>query len=66
MRSFVRRARDYHRYYRVLDMEGNIEGQQMIDKMRKVQNEHRDLIDMEPGFFNNQYESLDRGWLSLE
>ena len=54
VRRFARRARDYCRTYRVLDKVGSIDGQETIEKMRKKQKAHRNIIDMEPGFLNTQ------------
>ena len=54
VRRFARRAREYCRSYRALDEMGNIDGKEIIEKMRKKQNAHRNIIDMEPGFLNTQ------------
>ena len=54
VRRFARRAREYCRSYRVLDEMGNIDGKEIIEKMRKKQKAHRNIIDMEPGFLNTQ------------
>ena len=54
LRRFARRARDYCRSYRVLDKLENIDSQETIEKVLKLQKAHRNIIDMEPGFLNTQ------------
>ena len=54
VRRFARRGRDCCRRYRVLDKVGSIDGQEIIEKMRKKQKAHRNIIDMEPRFLNTQ------------
>ena len=61
VRRFARRARDYCRSYLVLDMVGSIDSQEIIEKMRKTQKAHRNIIDMEPDFLATQYQSSGRG-----
>ena len=51
---FARRAREYCRFYRVLDEMGNIDGKDIIEKMWRKQKAHRNIIDMEPDFLNTQ------------
>ena len=54
VRRFARRAREYCRSYRVLDEMGNIDGKEIIEKMRRKQKAHRNITGMEPGFLNTQ------------
>ena len=54
VRRFARRAREYCRSYRVLDEMGNIDDKEIVEKMRRKQKAHRNIIDMEPGFLHTQ------------
>ena len=54
VRRFARRAREYRRSCCVLHEMGNIDGKEIIQKMRKKQKAHRNIVDMEPGFLNTQ------------
>lgn len=54
VRRFARRCRDYCRGYFAHENDGPIESKENIEKMRKVAKAHRNIIDMEPGFLDQQ------------
>ncbi|CAN0101915.1 unnamed protein product [Sphacelaria rigidula] len=54
VRRFARRSRDYCRAYFTLDKLGVIDSKGMIGKIRKVSKAHRNIVDIDPAFINNQ------------
>ncbi|CAN0536152.1 unnamed protein product, partial [Ectocarpus sp. 12 AP-2014] len=55
VRRFTRQTRDYCRAYRDISLRGVvIESKDFIEKMRKNQKAHRNILDMETSFLGNQ------------
>ncbi|CAB1097544.1 unnamed protein product [Ectocarpus sp. CCAP 1310/34] len=55
VRRFARRTRDYCRAYREIALRGVvIRNKEFIEKMRKIQKAHRNILDMETSFLGDQ------------